>query len=93
MKDLTKEINDFVLSEIERNKLEDTEKSYREVVEEYSKRMNLPKGASIYAKTERIAELMRLDKKLLDIIAEKKELEQKDFKDLTSRQMLERMGL
>jgi hypothetical protein len=36
---------------------------------------------------------MRLDKKLLDIILEKEELEKKDFKDLTSKQMLKRMEL
>ena len=93
MKELSNEINDFILSEITRSKMQDDKKSYVEVLNSYLKRANLPDGVSIYGQTERLAELMRLDKKLLDIIQAKKQIEEKPIEDLTSEQLKKRMGL
>jgi len=91
MPSLLKEINEFVLSEFTRTKMEDTSESYKEVVEKYLSRLNLPREIDIYAKIEHLAELMRIDKKLLDAAKLKEELLAKPISELTSAQLKKRI--
>lgn len=93
MPTLLKEINEFVLSEIERNKMEKNRKSYEEIVENYEKKLNLPDGVDIYTKTENILELMKIDMKLLQAVKDKEELLAKPITDLTSAQLKKRFNL
>ena len=91
MPSLIAEINEFVLSEFERQKLEDTPKSYEEVVSHYLKKLDLPDGIDKYTQVERLVEFIRIDKRLLDIAREKEELEKKPIEDLKSWQLRERI--
>jgi len=91
MPELIAEINDFVLSEFERNKMEDTTKSYKEVVNHYLKKLDLPEGTMIYTKVEKLADLMRIDKKLIEAQKEKERIMTADITDLTSRQLKQRI--
>lgn len=91
MPSLIEEINSFVLSEIARNHLESNQDSYKQIVEQYEKRLKLPEGIDVYTKTEKIAELMRIDAKLLKLAEEKEELLKKDITELTSQQLKRRI--
>jgi hypothetical protein len=91
MPSLIKEINEFVLSEIERNKMESNRKSYKEIIDNYEKKLGLPEGIDIYARTEKILSLMKIDMKLLQAVKEKEELLSKPITELTSRQLRQRI--
>jgi hypothetical protein len=91
MPQLLSEINEFVLAEIERNKLESNQKSYTEIVKEYEKRLNLPDGIDVYTRAEKVQELMMIDKKLLDAAKAKEELLAKPISELTSSQLRKRI--
>ena len=84
MPKLIKEIDEFVRSEIKRNKMKLDRDSYKKVLEGYLKRVP---GLDVYSKTERIAELMRIDKKLLDAVREKEDLLEKPVTEMTSNQL------
>jgi len=87
MPSLLTEINEFVLSEIERNKMDKNHEAYEEVLNNYLKRLKLPDNVDIYTKTERVAELMRIDKKLLDNLRDKEALMNADPTKLNSNQL------
>lgn len=93
MKTLLKEINEFVLSEIERNKMESNRKSYEEIVQNYEKKLGLPDGVDVYTRTEKVLELMKIDIKLLQAIKEKEEILSKPITELTSAQLKKRLEL
>lgn len=82
---LLKEINDFVLTQSE------DKKSYEEVINKYLKKLNLDR-ADIYTKIENLAELIRIDKKLIEAARAKEEFLKKPIEELTSRQLQERIN-
>lgn len=88
---LIKEIDEFIKSEIERKGL-NGESGYKEIIEDYSKRLKID-GKDIYTKVELIAEVIRIDKKILDSIKEKEELMAKDITQLSSKQIEKRLSL
>mgnify|MGYP001195737844 CR=1 FL=1 len=85
MPTLLKEINEFVLSK------GDDIKTYEEVVNSYLKKLHLPSDIDVYTKTEKIHELMMIDKKLIDAAKEKEELLAKPIEELTSKQLKARI--
>lgn len=82
---LLKEINDFILTQT------DDKKSYEEVINKYLKRLNIDK-ADIYTKIEQLAELIRIDRRLIEAAKAKEELLRKPIEELTSRQLEERIN-
>lgn len=88
---LIKEIDDFILSEIKRDGKELNYKSYEEILSKYEKKLNLPENIDIYTKTELLNELIRIDKKLIEAMLEKEELEKKPIEELTSKQLRKRI--
>ena len=92
MPTLIKEVNDFVMSELKRQNLDDNVKSYEEIVNHYLKKLNLPENIDVYTKVEKLIELMRIDKKLLDATREKEELLKKPITELTSKQLEARIN-
>lgn len=93
MPSLLKEIDQFVMSEIERNKLDDSAKSYKEIIDHYLTKLNLPDNVDVYTKTEKVLELMKINKKLLDAAKEKEELLAKPVTELSSTQLKKRFEL
>lgn len=91
MPNLIKEINEYVLSEFKRQNLEDTVKSYEEIVNHYLGKLNFPKGIDKYTQIENLHELMMIDKKLLEAAKAKEELLAKPISELTSRQLRQRI--
>jgi hypothetical protein len=87
MPSLIKEINDFILSETKDNK-----ESYKKVVDEYIKKLHLPYKMDIYTKIEKLAEIMRIDKKLIEMAKTRDELLKKPIEELTSKQLMERIN-
>jgi hypothetical protein len=87
MPELTKEINDFILSEIKRQDLEDTKEVYQEILDKYKDRTRLPEGTDVYSLTEQIAEHIRIDRKLIEAMIAKAELEKKPINELSSKQL------
>jgi len=87
MKNLLKEIDDFVLSEIKRNEMKESRESYEEIIKKYENRIKLPENVDIYTKTEKIVELIRIDAKLLKALKEKEELLAGDPTKMTSTQL------
>ncbi len=86
---LIKEINEFVLSEFERLKLEDTSDSYKEIVEKYTKK--LPENLDNYALVERLVDLVKIDKKLIEAMKEKDRIMNADIIELSSSQLRKRI--
>lgn len=84
---LIKEINDFVLETIERDKLEPTRKSYEEIIQKYEKRLRLPNNVDIYTRTEKVAELIRIDRKLIEAVRSREALLNSDPTKMTSEQL------
>jgi len=84
---LITEINDFVLSEMKRKGLEDTNEVYKEIVDKYK----IPKDLDIYTYIERLNSLMMIDKKLINAMIEKEELKKKPIEELTSYQLRQRI--
>lgn len=74
MPELLSEINKFVLSEIERNKMTSNRESYKEIIAKYEKHLNLPDNIDVYTRTEKVAELIRIDVKLLQALKDKEDL-------------------
>lgn len=91
MPSLLKEINEFVLSEIERQKLDDDNKSYEEVVNHYLDKLKLPEGVDQYLRTEKLNELMMIDKRLIEAMIAKEELLKKPISELSSKQLRDRI--
>lgn len=91
MPSLIAEINSFVLSEFERQNLDDNAESYEEVVNHYLKKLNLPDGIDVYTRVENLVELMRIDAKLLRLAKEKEDLLKKDISELNSSQLKARI--
>ena len=89
MPELIQKINEYVLSEFERNEMSDTVDSYKEIIENYLDRLKLPDGIDVYTKIERLAEIIRIDKKLLDAAKAKEELLQKPIEQLDADQLKE----
>lgn len=87
MKNLLKEIDDFVLSEIERNKMKPTRGSYEEIIQKYEDKLKLPEGTDIYTRTEKVLELMKIDIKLLQALKDKEDLLKGDPTKMTSAQL------
>jgi hypothetical protein len=91
MPTLIAEINEFILSEFKRSKMEDTTESYQEIVNHYLKKLDLPKEIMIYTKVEKLHDLMMINKKLIEAQREKEELLAKPIEQLSSRQLAERI--
>ena len=87
MPKLIGEINEFVLSEIDRQHLKHDRETYEDIVNGFVKRLNIPEGLDLYAKTERLAELIRIQKKLINDMLEREELLKKDPSEMTSAQL------
>lgn len=84
---LTKEIDSFVKSEIERQGMAEGRASYEEIVNSYIDRLKLPDNLSIYAKTEKLAGLMRINCILLETIKEKEDFLKLDPLTMSSSQL------
>lgn len=87
MPELLKSIDEYVLEQIEYHKLDKSRKSFEEIVKRYEDKLNLPENIDIYTKTERIAELMKIDKKMYDAIKEKQALLEKDPTEMTAAEL------
>lgn len=87
MPELTKEIDAFVLEQIEREGFVKNHKSYEEIIQRYEKKLGLPDDVNIYTRTERVAELMRIDAKLYAALKEKEEFTKKDPMKMTSAEL------
>jgi len=82
MPTLIKEIDDYVLSESGVNK-----DSYKEIIDSFLRKLNIPTGIDIYTKVERLASLIRIQKKLNDSAKEREELLKKQPSEMTSVQL------
>jgi len=82
MPTLIKEIDDYVLSESGVNK-----DSYKEIIDSFLRKLNIPTGIDIYTKVERLASLIRIQKKLNDSAKEREELLKKQPSEMTSQQL------
>jgi hypothetical protein len=91
MPSLITEINDFVLSEIKRQGGKDDKKTYEEILQKYRDRTRLPEGTDVYSLTEQIAEHIRIDRKLIEAMLAKEELNNKPIEELTSKQLKARI--
>ena len=89
MPSLIKEIDSFIKSEIERQKMKSNEESYREILDTYLKKIP---DSDIYAKVEHLADLIRVDRKLVEAMREKEEIMTKDITQLTSKQLERRIN-
>lgn len=87
MPKLTAEIDGFILSEIERQGFESNKKSYEDMVDEFMKKINLSDTADNYTKVEKLAELVRINKKLVDAMLEREAFMEKDPSEMTSSQL------
>lgn len=83
----TKYLNEFILSEIKRQDLEDTKESYKIILDNLVKKTNIPDGLDIYAKLERLSEYAKIQQKLYDVAKEREEFLAKDPNDMTSREL------
>lgn len=92
MPSLIKEIDQFVLSEINRQGLEKNRKSYEEIVNGYLKDLKLPQNIDHYTKVEKLNSLMRINKKMIEAMVEKEELMTKDITKLSSKQLRDRIN-
>jgi len=88
---LLKEINDFVLGEMKRRNLDDTNKSYEEIINHYLDKLKLPDDIDQYTRTEKVHELMMIDAKLIKAMLEKEELLKKPIEELSSKQLRARI--
>jgi len=93
MKELSDEINDFILSEIKRQNLKDTKESYQNIVKSYLSKLKMSNDVDIYTRIERITDLMKIDKKLIEAAKEKEDLLTADITDLTSAQLKKRLEI
>lgn len=88
---LINEINDFVINEIKRLKLTDTPSSYEKIVNKYLDTLKFGEQTDIYTKVEKIAELMKIDKKMIDAVREKEDIMTSDPTTLSSAQLKRRI--
>lgn len=93
VKALSEKIDTYVNSEISRRELKDTEESYKSVIDEVTKKLNLPEDATVYSKLEKLVEYLRINQKMLDAITEKQELLTADPMSLSSAQLKKRLEL
>ena len=92
MPKLLGEINEFVLSEMKRNHLKDTNEAYKGVIDQYLSHLKLPQEIDIYTKVEQLNEIMMIDKKLIEAMLEKEAMFKKPIGELTSTQLLKRIN-
>ena len=84
MPTLIKEIDDFVLGEMGESR---DKTKYEQIIQRYLNKLKLPEDVDLYTKTEKVAELMRIDKKLLDASEEREKLLNSDPTKMTSKQL------
>ena len=89
MPELIKEANEFILGEMKRKEMDDSQESYKTLIKKYSK--GIPDGTDQYALVEHIVDRIRIDKKLIDAMLEKEELDKKPIDELTSKQLKDRI--
>ena len=89
VKPLSEEIDEFIRSEVERQKLKDTSESYKSVLDNLLKTIGLPEDINLYDKLDKIVRLVRIHKKLLDATREKEELLNSDPTKLSSSKLKE----
>jgi hypothetical protein len=87
MPSLIKEIDQFVLSEIDRQGLEKNHKSYEEIINGYLKDLKLPENIDHYTKIEKLNSLMRINKKMIEAMVEKENLMKSDPTQMSSTQL------
>ena len=93
MPSLINEINDFVLDDLKRNDLDGSTKNYEACINKYLSRLNLPTDIDIYTKIENLAELMKIDKKLLESLEDRKRILEADITELTGDELRRRIEL
>jgi len=89
MPNLIKEIDSFVLDEIRSNKLELSKESYKEIIDGFIKKLNISDKLDVYTKIERLASLIRIQKKLIEAAKEREELLATPAEEMTSKQLKE----
>lgn len=87
MPELISEADEFVLSEIKRLEMKSDRKSFEEIVDGLLKKLNLPNNVDDYTKMEKLVDLMRIQKKLVESIKEREDLLNTDPADMTSAQL------
>lgn len=93
MPQLLSEINTFVLSEIERNKMTSNRDSYKEIIAGYEKRLHLPENLDVYTRVEKVAELIKIDAKLLQALKDKEDLLNGDPTQMSATQLKKYLNL
>jgi hypothetical protein len=91
METLTKETDDFIQSEIKRRNLTDDRETYNKLVDEMTKKLNLPEGIDQYTKMEQLHKLAMIHKKMVDAMLEREKLLEADPTTLTSSQLKKRI--
>lgn len=80
-------IDSFILSEMDRLGMEDTEESYKEILDSYLSKGRFKDGTDLYTKLEVVRKHIDVDKKILQIIKEKEELRNSDPLTLSSEKL------
>ena len=87
MPDLIKEIDDFIISEVDRQGLVKNHKSYEEIIDGYLDKLKLPDNVDEYTKVEKVAEYVRIVKKMTEAMLEREELLNSDPANMSSAQL------
>jgi hypothetical protein len=87
MEFLTDSINDFVLTELDRTKVPQTKENYQKMIDNYLGKLHLPDDIDIYAKVEKLHDLVKVNRKLVEAVEEKKRLMSMDITDMNSSQL------
>ena len=92
VKEQSKEIDDFINSEIRRLNYKDDRKSYQKILDKYITKLDL-RYTDVYAKIEKLASYLRIEQKLLQGLKEREELLNTDITKLSSDRIKKYMEL
>lgn len=83
----TKFLNEFILSEMKRQDLDDSEESYKSVLDFLTKKTNVPDGLDLYSKLSQLVEYAKIQEKLYGIMEEREKFLSKKPEDMTSKEL------
>lgn len=84
---LTREVDRYIIEDMERKGLQDMRAEYQNLVDEALKKLDLPDGTDVYTMIEKLVRHFRIQHKLYTALREREELMQKDPADMTSTQL------
>jgi hypothetical protein len=87
MKDLVAETDEAIKEELAYKEVKLSREAYKELIDTYLKKLDLPEGISLYTQVEKLHQLVSINRKLLQATKEKQEFMAMNPADMSSTQL------